>query len=352
VNLLRRCVAAPLVRFGSVLTLVGGLVVGSGHPLRAAEPAAVATAQAAAAAEALLATLDDAQRQSAVFAFDDEAQRLRWSNLPTSMVRRAGLRMGNLKPVQRAAALKVLATVLSPAGYAKVQNIVEADEVLAEGTPKGGLTFGRDEFYLSFVGKPSATEPWMLQFGGHHLAINATLHGTNGVLTPSLIATQPAAFVRDGKTIRPMGAETDLAFALINALTPEQRKEAVIAAKFRDLVLGPGRDGKMIVPEGIKGSSLDARQRKLLLELAAQWAGILNEASAAPRLKAIEAQLAETWFAWSGPTEPGSAAYFRIQGPTVIIEFAPQNLGGSATNHIHSMYRDPSFEYGRKSNER
>jgi len=315
---------------------------------RADVPAAMATANAAGAADAFLATLDDSQRKAAVHAFDDEAQRARWSNLPVSMVRRAGLRMGDLKPAQREAALRVLAAVLSKAGYEKVNAIVEADEALREGSGRGSPAFGRDEFFVSFVGKPSATAPWMLQYGGHHLAINATLHGTNGVLTPTLIATQPAAYVRNGKTIRPMGAENDLAFALVNSLTPAQRSQAILGPVFRDLVLGPGRDGKTIVPEGVQGTSLDARQRRLLMELIAQWAGIINEASAAPRLREIESRLADTWFAWSGPTAPGSAAYFRIQGPTLVIEYAPQNLGGIPANHIHSMYRDPTNDYGRK----
>jgi hypothetical protein len=341
----RFCLAA-----GVALALLGE----TGRGLRAAAPesAGAATVRAADAAAAFLATLDDAQRQAAVFAFDDEVQRLRWSNLPVSMVKRAGLRMGDLKPAQREAALRVLAVVLSKAGYNKVLAVVEADEALAAGSPKGSPAFGRDEFFISFVGKPSATEPWMLQYGGHHLAVNATLHGQQGILTPTLIATQPAAYVRDGKTIRPMGRENDLAFELVNALKPEQRSKAVIGSVFRDLVLGPGRDGKSIVPEGVKGSELDARQRRLLLDLVGEWAGIIDETSARARMKEIESHLDDTWFAWSGPIAPGSAAYFRIQGPTVIIEYAPQNLGGVPTNHIHSIYRDPTNEYGRKPSGR
>lgn len=334
-------------RLASLALLACTLAAGPGAVVRAESPGA-ATARAAAAAEKFLATLDDSQRRSAVFAFDDEAQRLRWSNLPTSMVRRAGLRMGDLKPAQREAALAVLAAVLSPQGYRKVVDIVDADEALRAGSGAGSPAFGRDEFYVSFVGKPSATDPWMLQFGGHHLAVNATLHGPEGVLTPTLIATQPASFVRDGKTVRPMGPETDLAFALVNALTDAQRAKAVLGSEFHDLVLGPGQDGKSIAPEGVKGSELDARQRKLLLELVSQWSGIINEASATARLKDIESHLDDTWFAWSGPTKPGSAAYFRVQGPTVVVEFAPQKLGGVPMNHIHSIYRDPTHDYGRR----
>jgi hypothetical protein len=62
----------------------------------------------------------------------------------------------------------------------------------------------------------------------------------------------------------------------------------------------------------------------------------------------IKTHLSDTWFAWSGPIEPGSAAYFRVQGPTVVIEFAPQKLGGDPTQHLHTMYRDFTNDYGKK----
>ena len=62
----------------------------------------------------------------------------------------------------------------------------------------------------------------------------------------------------------------------------------------------------------------------------------------------IEANIADTWFAWSGSTEDGKAAYFRIQGPTLVIEYAPQGMGGDPTMHIHTIYRDPTNDYGKK----
>jgi hypothetical protein len=115
-----------------------------------------------------------------------------------------------------------------------------------------------------------------------------------------------------------------------------------------DLVLGPGRDGQMIQPEGIKGSALTEKQRELLLDLAGEWTGIANLTVAKAKMEELKKNIAQTWFAWSGPTEKGSAAYFRIQGPTVIIEYAPQRLGGDPTKHIHTIYRDPTNEYGAK----
>jgi hypothetical protein len=348
------------------------------------------TEAAADAAKKFLATLDDAQRGKGVFDFKDEAQRQRWSNLPPGIFQRAGLRMGDLTAPQRDAAMAVLAAVLSPQGYEKVVQIVEADEVLkgggggrggpggrgaggqggggggpggpggpgggrggpaggrgGPGGPGGGPGFGRDNYYISFLGQPSATEPWMIQFGGHHLGLNITLAGLHGTLAPSHTGAQPAIYEIEGKTVRPLGREADKSFALVNALDETQRKQAILGFQMRDLVLGPGRDGQTIQPEGIKGSALTEKQREMLLDLAGEWTGIMHEAAATAKMEEMKKNVAETWFAWSGPTEKGGAAYFRIQGPTVFIEYAPQRLGGDATKHIHTIYRDPTNDYGR-----
>jgi hypothetical protein len=263
------------------------------------------------------------------------------------MAERRGLRMGDLKQNQRDAVMQLLATTLSKMGYEKVVGIVEADESLRKDSPRNAPPFGRDEFFISFLGKPSLTEPWIIQFGGHHLALNITIAGEQGVLTPSLIAVQPARFTLDGKTVRPMGRETDKALELMQALSDEQRKQALLGSQMRDLVLGPGHDGETIQPEGLKTSTFNDAQRKLLLELIVEWSGIIHDTAAAAKLEEIKANLGATWFAWSGPLEAGKG-YFRIQGPTVIIEYAPQRLGGDVTMHIHSMYRDPTNDYGKK----
>ena len=113
--------------------------------------------------------------------------------------------MGDLAERQRAAAMRVLAAALSPQGYEKVLQIVESDEVLRKATRRN---LGRDEYYISFLGQPSATEPWMIQFGGHHLAINITLAGAQGTLAPSHTGAQPAIYELEGKTVRPLGAKS------------------------------------------------------------------------------------------------------------------------------------------------
>jgi hypothetical protein len=298
-------------------------------------------------------TLDEAGRGKVQFPFEGP-QQTRWSNLPTGIFARQGLRLGDLTPPQRAAVNDLLQAALSPDGYRKVTEIIRGDEMLragggggapaGRGGRGGGLVFGEAEYYLAYLGTPSTTAPWMLQFGGHHLAINLTMAGSQATMAPSLPAAQPATYTFEGREIRPLGKENDKAFALINALDEKQRGQAVIGARVADLVLGPGQDGRVIQPEGLRAAAMSAAQQEMLLELVREWAGIMNDAFAAPRMTEIRGSLPQTWFAWSGPTTNGSAAYFRIQGPALVIEYAPQG----SVDHIHTIYRDPTNDYGAK----
>ena len=362
------------------LTLVAVTVLaqrGAGTPAAgAAVTPAEATTRIVASAQALLSALDAAGRMKVQFPFEGP-QKTRWSNFPSGIFERQGLRLGDLTPAQRSAVMTLLSTALSRPGYQKVTEIMRGDEVLrqtegangpgrgaapaggrgpggpppqgarggARGSPPGGaLAFGEDEYYLAFLGTPSTTEPWMLQFGGHHLAINLTLGASQASMTPSLPAAQPATYTVEGRTVRPLGAENDRAFALINALDNTQRGQAILNYRVPDLVLGPGQDGRTIQPEGLRATALTPPQQTMLLDLVREWAGIMADAYAEPRMVEIRSNLPQTYFAWSGPTTNGSAAYFRIQGPTLVIEYAPQ--GG--VDHIHTIYRDPTNDYGAK----
>jgi Protein of unknown function (DUF3500) len=312
-----------------------------------AKPAAQAevTKKIVAASQALLATLDESGRNKVQFAFESQ-QKTRWSNLPSPMFQREGLRLADLAPPQRSAAMAILSVALSQDGYRKVTEIMHGDEVLRQkGGGGGGPQFGENEYYLAFVGKPSETDRWMLQFGGHHLAINLTLAGSQATMAPSLPAAQPATYTVEGRTVRPLGNENDKAFALINALDEKQRGQAILGSRVADLVLGPGRDGRTIQPEGIRASALTTAQQTMLWDVVREWVGIMNEAFSQPRMAELRANLNDTWFAWSGPTTNGSPAYFRVQGPTLVIEYAPQ---GGSVDHIHTIYRDPTNDYGAK----
>src|SRR5439155_6986231 len=241
------------------------------------------TAKVVAAANAFFATLSDAERVKGAFAFNS-SQRTGWSNLPSGVFQRNGLRLGDMTGRQRNAALALVAAALSREGYQKVTDIMNGDEVLKNAgggqtggrqgvrgrgaQPGGGIRFGLDEYYIALLGAPSTTSPWMIQFGGHHLAINVTIAGANQVMTPSLPAAQPAKYTLNGQTVRPLGKENDKGFALINALTAAQQKQAILNYEVRDLVLGPGEDGKVIQPEGILASTLNDTQQTMLLDLA------------------------------------------------------------------------------------
>jgi hypothetical protein len=341
-----------------VCVALAGTLLGQRAP---APPPSSSAAQAdvtqriVAAAQAVVAALDDAGRAKVQFP-PEGPQKTRWSNLPSGIFRREGLRLGDLTPARRDAVMALLAVTLSRDGLRKVTEIMRGDEVLRQtgggrgpggpggGGPGGAVVFGQDEYYLAFVGTPSTMTPWMLQFGGHHLAINLTLAGSQATMAPSLPAAQPASYTFEGRTIRPLGNENDKAFALINALDNTQRGQAILPSRVADLVLGPGQDGRTIQPEGIRASALSAAQQTMLWDLVREWTGIMNDAFAEPRMAEIRANLRDTYFAWSGPTTNGSAAYFRIQGPTLVIEYAPQG----SVDHIHTIYRDPTNDYGAK----
>jgi hypothetical protein len=310
------------------------------------------TARIVASAQSLVNVLDAAGRAKVQFPFDGP-QKTRWSNLPSPMFQRQGLRLADVNAAQRAAVMTLLSTALSKDGYQKVLEIMRGDEVLKTGSggrgrgaggPGGGPAFGEDEYYLAFVGTPSVNDPWMLQFGGHHLAINLTLAGRQATMAPSLPAAQPATYSFEGRTVRPLGRENDKAFALVNALNANQRSQAVLSYRVADLVLGPGQDGRTIQPEGIRGSALTPPQQAMLLDIVREWVGIMHDGFAEPRMAEIRTTIGDTYFAWSGPTTNGSVAYFRIQGPTLMIEYAPQGN----VDHIHTIYRDPTNDYGAK----
>jgi len=272
-----------------------------------------------------------------------------WSNFPVSDVPRPGLRLGEMNEAQREAALGLLRVLLSDRGYRRTLDIMGSDQALADsGTPYAS---GRAAYTLAIFGEPSAAKLWMVQFGGHHLALNVTMFGEHGVLAPVLTGALPASYTEDGSKKRALAQENDKAFAVLADLDEGQRNQAIIDHPVSELVLGPGHDGETIEPVGVKASTFSPKQLAMLFDLISEWAGILNEVHAAPRLAEINAELDDTYFAWSGPTshEPdrNGASYFRIQGPRLIIEFSPQQPGGDLTMHVHTIYRDPANAYGR-----
>jgi hypothetical protein len=281
-----------------------------------ATAAETATSRIVNAANTFLSTFDDKQRQSVLFPFDDQKQRANWSNLPVTFVPRAGISLKDMNAAQRSAALALVSSALSQRGFEKVQQIIEGDEVLRLKEGNNPM-FDKDLYYISILGKPSEKDPWMLQFGGHHLALNIIIAGERGVLTPTLTGAQPARYTSNGKTVRPLGQESDKAFALLNALDDGQKKQAILSYHLADLVLGRGQDGKTIQPEGLKASATNDRPRVMLLDRISEWVNIIHESAAAARMAELKADINETWFAWSGP--PRHAPHRRRYGPPSIL---------------------------------
>lgn len=273
-----------------------------------------------------------------------------WTNFPVSDVPRPGLRMGEMNVAERDAAHGLLKAILSPMGYQKVLDIMAADQTLDdEGTP---YTSGYDAYTVALFGHPVASSPWMLQFGGHHLGLNITFVGDKAVCAPLHTGILPSKFVKNGKTIRGLGRENDKAFDLVATLTPNQLKAATIDHDVSDLVFGPGHPDAKLPPEGLSGSALSEQQRTILFSLASEWVGILNAAHSAQRLEEIRQSLPDTRFAWSGPTthEPdmNGESYFRLHGPSLLIEHAPQGNQGGYKLHVHTVMRDLGNDYARQ----
>ncbi|PZR52382.1 hypothetical protein DNL40_11945 [Xylanimonas oleitrophica] len=309
-----------------------------------------------AAAEALLATLSEEQREQVLYAYDDETKTTSWSNFPVTFVERAGLNLADLTEEQRTAALAVLESLLSDEAYATVTGIMGGDEYLLENSSSTEDSLG--QYYIAFFGDPSDTSAWEVQFGGHHLGINASLDGSVGEVTfaPTHLGVQPAIYTaEDGEEVQPFdGIYTD-AFAFFDSLTAEQ--QATLTSGDVSMC-SPSDTCDFATGSGLTGADLTDEQKQLLLQLVANWAGMADEETTAAALDEIEATLDETVIAWSGETtydmSTGDGISFSISGPNVYIAFQAQqgsagaDVDGVTTSgwgHVHTIYRDPTNDY-------
>ena len=328
--LIARCCALA----GTAL-LLGAAVT---HMTPAADTAAMTRA-----ASAFLAALDAVQRDSAQFDFAD-AERMNWHFIPRA---RRGIAFKTMTPQQRELARALLQTGLSQRGYLKANTIIELELVLRE---LGGNPSVRDpeQYFFSIFGTPSTTALWGWRFEGHHLSLNFTV-GPQGIVAtaPAFMGANPAE-VRTGSRqgLRALAAEEDLARELVTSLSAAQRAAAIIAtAAPSDIVTGNRVDVDPLTPAGIPVDRLDAAQAALLRRLIDEYLNRMAEDIAAQR----RARLARTdfdrvTFAWAGSSEPGRPHYYRIQGPTFLIEY--DNTQNNA-NHIHSVWRDFDGDFGR-----
>lgn len=309
-----------------------------------------------AAAEAFMATLSDAQLETLLYAYDDETKTTSWSNFPVTFVQRAGLNLADLTEEQQTAAMAVLEALLDEEAYATVTGIMGGDKYLLENSSSSEASLG--QYYIAFFGDPSDASAWEVQFGGHHLGINATLDGTADAITfaPTHLGVQPAVYTdADGNEVQPFdGIYTD-AFAFFDSLTAEQ--QATLTSG-QVSMCAPGDTCDFETGTGLSGADLTDEQKQLLLNLAANWVGMADEETTSTALAEIEATLDETVIAWSGETtydmSTGNGISFSISGPNVYIAFQAQNgsagadvpgVSTSGWGHVHTIYRDPTNDY-------
>ena len=301
----------------------------------------------AAGANAFLNLLTESERSSIVYALDDP-KRSNWSNLPAGLVRfdRNGIRIGDLNNDQTTALNEFLALSLSADGYRTVMEVVGADGVLAQSSNSRRLRFGADNYWLAFFGQPSATEPWGWQFGGHHLAFNVAVGADHLTMSPTFIGVEPASYATGSQTAAPMEEELQAGLMLINSLAEDQQTAAKVRRRPQETYTGAGKDGVIPNFEGSWVSVWSPGQQQSLLETVALWVGMMPNPSASLRLAEIESDLDETYFAWNGNLDGSGSIYYRIQGPQLIIEFSTQGRVAASGGHYHSVYRDPTNEYG------
>ena len=305
-----------------------------------------------AAAGAFLEALDAGQRGKATYAFTDNAQRSNWSNFPEGMIPRGGLKLSALNAEQYALMDALLAEIMSPRGIRNLEYQLAAEQTFP--TDHWFNKYGVDHFYVAILGEPSATKPWMFQFGGHHLGINVTIYGADVTFSPMLTGGQPLYIAHEGKTEFIVEDEVNAAQALLESLNEDQKAQAIRSHKAINLLLGPGEYGTTVAHEGIKGGDLSEAQRKLLVALIQTRLGFINDDDNAAKMETVMAELDDTYFGWWGPQDSPGFAYFRITAPSTIIEYAPQDTVAAdqkyaySQEHVHSMYRDPSNDYGMK----
>src|SRR5215813_4794582 len=314
---------------------------------RAQDPALVdvsATARAAMAGAAVtfLDELPPEARRRAMFAVSDK-ERLNWHYVPRS---REGVPFKDMPGVARAAAHELMKASLSAAGYGKAVNIIRLEEVLRR-LETFGLLRDPDNYAFTVFGAPGPSAPWGWRLEGHHLSLNFTLvPGKPVAMTPAFFGANPAQ-VPSGpeRGLRVLAAEQDMARALVQGLNEAQRTRTVIAAQsLGDIVSGPGRADSIASPTGLALADMSGDQRVQAVRLVEEYARNMRAELAEQELSRMrQADPLLIRFAWAGPIEPGKAHYYRLHGPTLLIEY--DNSQNDA-NHIHSVWHDPRRDFG------
>lgn len=309
------------------------------------------------AANAFIATLSSAQQATLLQAFNSTTV-TKWSNLPVNANSRLGLRLDALTAAQQTAALAVVQAATGTVagdGFNEIQQLRAADDNLAANGGGGG--YGSGVYLIAFLGTPSTSGTWMLQFGGHHLATNIT-YG-NGAVTgasPKFEGTEPLAFttananvLAAGTACAPMSNEGSAVLAMLNGLSAAQKTTARLSQTFNDVVLGPNGNGQFPATKvGLQVSTLSTAQQQLVTAAMLPWVQDSDDDTAASLMSTYTNQLAGTYIAYSGTGNlTTSGDYVRIDGPNVWIEFICQNgIVYQGQIHYHTVWRDHARDYG------
>ncbi|MBI3853639.1 MAG: DUF3500 domain-containing protein [Verrucomicrobia bacterium] len=295
------------------------------------------------AANNFLASLTSEQQAKARFELRDE-ERKNWHFIPKE---RKGLPIKEMTPAQRNLAHALLASGLSQRGYAKAVTIMSLEDILRELEQGKGPARDPERYFVSIFGKPGDKETWAWRVEGHHLSINFTIANGNDIAaTPSFMGTNPAE-VRQGprKGLRVLAVEEDLARQLVKSFNDEQKKTAIYTNTApADIITGAERKARILATTGLPASRMNKDQSKLLLELIREYV-YRHRAEVADRdlEKIRKAGFSKVYFAWAGGLERGEKHYYRIQGPTFLMEY--DNTQNDA-NHIHAVWRDFENDFG------
>ena len=322
------------------LTLMVGLVIASANLAVAHghDPAELM----AEAARKFLATLTAEQAAEARFELGDD-ERTNWHFIPRE---RNGLTMNQMRPDQKQMAFLLVNSALSHRGYEKTLTVMSLERVLHELEDNNP---GRDagNYFVSIFGEPGA-ERWGWRFEGHHLSMNYTIVGGEVSGTPTFFGGNPGE-IREGqrKGLRVLGAEEDLGRALAKSLDDEQRKKATVLENQppKDILTSAAKKVDPLQPGGLARAAMEDAQKEMLDALINEYVGTHRASLAARDMKKIqEAGIDKVTFAWAGGLQPGEAHYYRVQGPTFLLEY--DNIQNGA-NHPHAVWRDFDGDFGR-----
>jgi hypothetical protein len=300
----------------------------------------------AAAANAFLASLPADLRKTASFPLDSP-ERTQWYFVPRE---RVGVSLLQLDDAQSELLGPLLASALSPEGLLEARGVLKHENILRRVETEAGVDATRRDpgrYYASIFGQPQAGAPWAWRFEGHHLSINVTeLPGAVPTIAPVFIGANPARVLTGPQTgYRLLAAEEDLGRELVTLLSDEHRKTAVInQAAPAEIVTGNDPKARPLGIEGLAAADMSEKESQALRRLLDLYLGRLAPEYARDAWARLErAGFGTVHFAWAGGLQEGEKHYYRVHGPTLLIEY--DNTQNDA-NHIHTVYRDLDNDFG------